>query len=307
MLEILPFLRSPTIDKIGLFTTDFDVSRSNKLHTSKTYYQGSVTNEKTIFNSTLMQLTIKKNFHGAEVMQLMFNPNKTTLEQVKNECDFVGIDFDIGESKLNRVDIERHQKLNYPLVGYHSLLSSATSGNHIKGITNSTFRLGTGNVGIQLYDKSAKEKLDISGIVRVETQIKKPEYLNRNNIFTLNCILSADENKLMELYTIPKKLYFRNLDNLMNNQYDIGDLVSMMNACLENNQKFLQAFFTNFAVNEIGLEKMFNVLDCANLSVKQKSNSKKYLREIGLFPTENLSVNTRSMVDEILSYFTLAS
>lgn len=303
-MEILPFLRSPTIDKIGLFTSAFDLSKLNKLQTSRTIYQGSVTNEKKIFNSTVMQLTIKKNFHGVDVMQLMFNPNNVTVDQVKNECDFIGLDFDMMNSKLNRVDIERHQKLNYKLSGYHSLLSNSTSGNHIKGITNSTFRLGTSNVGIQLYDKSAKEKLEIQGIVRVETQIKKPEYLNRNGVFTLDCILSADEKKLMELYSIPKKLYLRNLDALRNNEHDISDLVSCLNDCVENNQKFLQAFFMNFAVNEIGLDKLFNVFDCANLTSKQKSNAKKYVREMGMFYQPD---NNRSMVDEILSYFTLAA
>jgi hypothetical protein len=303
-MEILPFLRSPTIDKIGLFTSAFDLSKLNKLQTSRTIYQGIVTNEKKIFNSTVMQLTIKKNFHGVDVMQLMFNPNKVGVDQVKNECDFVGVDFDLMNSKLNRVDIERHQKLNFKLSGYHSLLSHGTSGKHIKGITNSTLRLGTSNVGIQLYDKSAKEKLDIQGIVRVETQIKKPEYLNRNDVFTLNCILSADEKKLMELYNIPKKLYLRNLDNLRNNEHDISDLVSSLNDCVENNQKFLQAFFTNFAVNEIGLDKLFNVFDCANLTSKQKSNARKYVRESGMFSQPD---NNRSMVDEILSYFTLVA
>ena len=303
-MEILPFLRSPTIDKIGLFTSAFDLSKLNKLQTSRTIYQGSVTNEKKIFNSTVMQLTIKKNFHGVDVMQLMFNPNNVTVDQVKNECDFVGLDFDMMNSKLNRVDIERHQKLNYPLAGYHSLLSSCTSGNHIKGVTNSTYRLGTSNVGIQLYDKSAKEKLDVQGIVRVETQIKKPEYLNRNDVFTLDCILSADEKKLMELYSIPKKLYLRNLDTLRNNEHDISDLVSCLNDCVGNNQKFLQAFFTNFAVNEIGLDKLFNVFDCANLTSKQKSNAKRYVRETGMFYQPG---NNRSMVDEILSYFILAA
>jgi hypothetical protein len=303
-MEILPFLRCPTIDKIGLFTSSFDLSSFNKLQTSRTIYQGSITSEKKIFNSTVMNVTIKKNFHGVDVMQLMFNPNKVSVDQVKHECDFVGLDFDLMNSKLNRVDIERHQKLNFKLSGYHSLLSHGTSGNHIKGITNSTFRLGTSNVGIQLYDKSAKEKLDVQGIVRVETQIKKPEYLNRNDVFTLNCILSADEKKLMELYNIPKKLYLRNLDSLRNNEHDISDLVTCLNDCVENNQKFLQAFFTNFAVNEIGLEKLFNVFDCANLTSKQKSNAKKYVRESGIF---SQLVNSRSMVDEILSYFTLAA
>ena len=70
-----------------------------------------------------------------------------------------------------------------------------------------------------------------------------------------------------------------NLDNLINNQYDLGDLVSLMNGCLENNQKFLQAFLNNIAINEVGIDKLFNVLDCANITAKQKSNSKKYLRE----------------------------
>lgn len=303
-MEILPFLRSPTIDKIGLFTSAFDLNKINKLHTSRTIYQGSVTNEKKIFNSTVMQLTIKKNFHGVDVIQLMFNPNNVTVDQVKNECDFIGLDFDMMNSTLNRVDIERHQKLNYKLSGYHSLLSHGTSGNHIKGITNSTIRLGTASVGIQLYDKSAKEKLDVQGIVRVETQIRKPEYLNRNDVFTLNCILAADEKKLMELYNIPKKLYLRNLDNLRDNEHDVSDLVSCLNDCVENNQKFLQAFFTKFAVNEIGLDKLFNVLDCANLTSKQKSNAKKYVRETGMFSGP---VSNRSMLDEILSYFALAA
>jgi hypothetical protein len=80
--------------------------------------------------------------------------------------------------------------------------------------------------------------------------------------------------------------------------------VSCLNDCVGNNQKFLQAFFTNFAVNEIGLDKLFNVFDCANLTSKQKSNAKKYVRETGMFYQPD---NNRSMVDEILSYFILAA
>ena len=59
-----------------------------------------------------------------------------------------------------------------------------------------------------------------------------------------------------------------------------------------------------FAVNEIGLDKLFNVFDCANLTSKQKSNAKRYVRETGMFYQPG---NNRSMVDEILSYFILAA
>jgi hypothetical protein len=249
-----------------------------------------------------MILTIKKNFNGVDVLQLMFNPNNVTLEQIENECNFVGLDFDLMNSKLNRVDIERHQQLSHKLVGYHSLLSQGVSGNHIKGITNSTFRLGTANVGIQLYDKSLKEKLEIQGIVRVETQIKKPEYLNRSNIFTLSDILLADNSKLMELYNIPKKLYLRNLDNLRNSEHDHSELVDLFNNCVENDRHFLQSFLSRYAIENIGLNVLLNVLDCANITAKQKSNSKKYLRQ-----NVSFSKNSFSMVDEILSYFTLVA
>ena len=70
-----------------------------------------------------------------------------------------------------------------------------------------------------------------------------------------------------------------NLDTLENNEYDLGDLVINLNNCVENERHYLTAFFMQYAFEKIGHDTLLNVLDCANLTAKQKSNSKKYLRE----------------------------
>jgi hypothetical protein len=79
-------------------------------------------------------------------------------------------------------------------------------------------------------------------------------------------------------------------------------LVDLFNNCVENDRHFLQSFLSRYAIENIGLNVLLNVLDCANITAKQKSNSKKYLRQ-----NVSFSKNSFSMVDEILSYFTLVA
>jgi hypothetical protein len=70
-------------------------------------------------------------------------------------------------------------------------------------------------------------------------------------------------------------------ENLKNN--DLSDLVDLLNDCVENDYHFLQTFLAKFCIEKIGEKTLFNVLDCANLTAKQKSNSKKYLKQIKPF------------------------
>jgi hypothetical protein len=250
-------------------------------------------------------MTIKPDFHNVPTLKLSFNPNKNEIEQVVKECRKVGIDFPILESKLVRVDIERHQQLHFGLKGYHSILEQSKSGKQIEAITEDSFRVGSASNGIQFYDKSAQFKLDIPRIVRAETQIKGMEYLRKNGITTMETLLNADVKQLMKLYNQPKVLYLRNLEKLEGNKsIDIGNDVRHLEELYRTSNRFLTTFLQQIAISSKTIEDIFAIIDSSSIPTQQKSNARKYIRKLSI----GISTPDRQgMIKELLSYFNLAS
>jgi hypothetical protein len=250
-------------------------------------------------------MTVKPDFHNVPTLKLSFNPNKNEIEQVQKECRRVGIDFPILESKLVRVDIERHQQLHFGLKGYHSILEQSKSGKQIEAITEDSFRIGSASNGIQFYDKSAQFKLDIPRIVRVETQIKGMEYLRKNGITTMETLLNADVKQLMKLYNQPKVLYLRNLEKLEGNKsIDIGNDVRHLEELYRTSNRFLTTFLQQIAISSKSIEDIFAIIDCSSLPTQQKSNARKHVRKLSI----GISTPDRQgMIKELLSYFKLSA
>jgi hypothetical protein len=250
-------------------------------------------------------MTVKPDFHNVPTLKLSFNPNKNEIEQVQKECRRVGIDFPILESKLVRVDVERHQQLQFGLKGYHSILEQSKSGKQIEAITEDSFRVGSSSNGIQFYDKSAQFKLDIPRIVRVETQIKGMEYLKKNGITTMETILNADVKQLMKLYNQPKVLYLRNLEKLEGNKsIDIGNDVRHLEELYRTSNRFLTTFLQQIAISSKSIDDIFAIIDCSSLPTQQKSNARKHVRKLSI----GISTPDRQgMIKELLSYFKLSA
>jgi hypothetical protein len=300
-----PVLSYPTIDKIELITDNFYLSPDNYFRNLPEYFRGEKIREKSIYNSEICNMTIKPDFHNVLTLKLSFNPNKNEIEKVQKEFRRVGIDFPILESKLVRVDIERHQQLHFGLKGYHSILEQSKSGKQIEAITEDSFRIGSASNGIQFYDKSAQFKLDIPRIVRAETQIKGMEYLKKNGITTMETLLNADVKQLMKLYNQPKVLYLRNLEKLDgNSSIDIGNEVRHLEELYRTSNRFLTTFLQQIAISSKTIEDIFAIIDSSSIPSQQKSNARKYIRKLSI----GISTPDRQgMIKELLSYFKLSA
>lgn len=304
-MELSSEIGLPTIDKIGLFSTDFFLKKSNKFTKTTESVGGKITKQKLFFNSSSCSITVRKGYKSDQVMQLLFNPNKASIESILADCKFVGIDFPLLASSLNRVDVERHQKLDYNLKAYHSILNQCVSGNHVKGIINSTFRIGSKSNSIQFYDKSVESNLNVPGIVRVESSLRKPEYINRNGITTLESLLNADTTKLMQLYNQPKSLYLKHLDDFTASSHtDIGSLLSEFERTYKSESKFLTKFLSLYGLHSIGVDNMRTIIESSNIPSQQKSNARKFIARLSASGKADFLGS--SMIKEILSYFSLA-
>ena len=302
-----PTLSYPTIDKIELITDNFYLNSDNYFRQLPEFFRGEKIREKSIYNSAICNMTVKPDFHNVPTLKVSFNPNKNEVEQVLRECRQAGIDFPILESKLVRVDVERHQQLQFGLKGYHSILEQSKSGKHIDAIVKDSFRIGSLSNGIQFYDKSAEFKLDIPRIVRVETQIKGMEYLKKNGLTTLETLLNADVKQLMKLYNQPKVLYLRNLEKLDGNKsIDIGNHVRHLEELERDktNKRFFTTFLSQMVISLKTIEDIFAIIDCSSLPHNKKTNCRNYVRKLSI----GISTPGRQgMIKELLSYFKLAS
>jgi hypothetical protein len=302
-----PVLSYPTIDKIELITDNFYLSQDNYFRNLPEYFRGEKVREKSIYNSPICNMTVKPDFHNVPTLKLSFNPNKNEIEQVQKECRRVGIDFPILESKLVRVDIERHQQLQFGLIGYHSILGQSKSGKHINAIVQDSFRIGSESNGIQFYDKSAQLKLETPKIIRAETQIKGMEYLKKNGITTMETLLNADVKQLMKLYNQPKVLYLRNLEKMQgNSSIDIGSHVRHLEE-LERDKtikNFFITFLSHLAINSKPIEDIFSIIDSSSLPHNKKTNCRNYLRKLSIGVS---TPDRQGMIKELLSYFKLSA
>ena len=300
-----PVLSYPTIDKIELITDNFYLNSDNYFRNLPEYFRGEKVREKSIYNSPICNMTVKPDFHNVPTLKLSFNPNKNEIEQVQKECRRVGIDFPILESKLVRVDIERHQQLQFGLIGYHSILGQSKSGKHINAIVQDSFRIGSESNGIQFYDKSAQLKLETPKIIRAETQIKGMQYLRKNGITTMETLLNADVKQLMKLYNQPKVLYLRNLEKLEGNKsIDIGNDVRHLEELYRTSNRFLTTFLQQIAISSKTIEDIFAIIDSSSIPTQQKSNARKYIRKLSI----GISTPDRQgMIKELLSYFKLSA
>ena len=300
-----PVLSYPTVDKIELITDNFYLNSDNYFRNLPEYFRGEKIREKSIYNSEICNMTIKPDFHNVPTLKLSFNPNKNEIEQVVKECRKVGIDFPILESKLVRVDIERHQQLHFGLKGYHSILEQSKSGKQIEAITEDSFRVGSASNGIQFYDKSAQFKLDIPRIVRAETQIKGMEYLRKNGITTMETLLNADVKQLMKLYNQPKVLYLRNLEKMQgSSSIDIGNHVKHLEQLHKTSNRFFTTFLSQIAISSITIEDIFSIIDCSSLPRQQKTNARNHVRKLSIGIS---TPDRKGLIKELLSYFKLSA
>jgi hypothetical protein len=286
---------------------DFRVKQSNILRGNISIdEQGRTTREKLYYNSQTINVTVEPDRQGKDCLKVYFNPNKIEQEQVLQECRQIGIDFTILESQVIRTDIERHQQLNQSLISYHSIFNQALSGRTLKTTNNQSFRVGTGTIQIEIYDKSIQAKLKEPNIVRIESRYLKPNYLQKQGIYTLESLLNADTSKLMQLYIRPKDMYLSNLSKLQGNQAveQVGDYIRLLEQLHETSNRFTSDFLQSICLNTLGIEQVLNIIRSANIPTRKKSKAKQYV----LKQVPKISIPQQAdKVKEILSYFNLAS
>jgi hypothetical protein len=304
---ISPILNVPTIDKIHLKSFDFKVKTSNILRGNISLdEQGRTEREKYYFNSPTVNITVEPDRQGKDCLKVFFNPNKIEPNQVLLECRQAGIDFCILESQVIRADIERHQQLNQSLYSYHSIFHQAASGRTLKTTNNQSFRIGTGTMQIEIYDKSLQAKLIDPNIIRIESRYLKPNYLQKSGIYNLESLLNADTSKLMQLYSKPKNMYLGNLEKLQGNKAveQVGNYISMYEQLHRTSSRPVTRFAFNVCLNTIGIETALMINKSANITKQQRYNGRKQLLKIA---SEMNLPQQESRVKEILSYFNLAS
>lgn len=304
---ISPILNVPTIDKIHLKSFDFKVRTSNILRANISLdEQGITEREKYYFNSPTMNITVEPDRQGKDCLKVFFNPNKIDPNQVLKECRQAGIDFCILESQVIRADIERHQQLQQSLYSYHSIFHQAASGRTLKTTNNQSFRIGTGTIQIEIYDKSIEAKLSEPNIIRIESRYKKPNYLQKQGIYTLESLLNADTSKLMQLYNKPKNMYLGNLEKLQGNRAveQVGDYIRLLEQLHQTSNRPTTDFLQSISLDRIGIEQVLNIIQSADIPKRKRYNAKQYV----LKQIPKLSIPQQTdKVKEILSYFNLAS
>ena len=307
MMLISPILNVPTIDKIHLKSFDFSKKISNILRGNISLdEQGRTEKEKYYFNSPTVNITVEPDRQGKDCLKVFFNPNKVEPNQVLLECRQAGIDFPILESQVIRADIERHQQLNQSLYSYHSIFNQAVSGRTLKTTNNQSFRIGTGTMQIEIYDKSIEAKLSEPNIIRIESRYKKPNYLQKQGIYTLESLLNADTSKLMQLYSKPKDMYLGNLEKLQGNKAveQEGNYIRLLEKLFQTNSRPGTTWLMIINLESIGIDKVLDMLKSANIQKEQRYALKKKVLKIA---SEMNMPQQESRVKEILSYFNLAS
>jgi len=304
---ISPILGRPTIDKIHLKSFDFKVKQSNILRGNISLdEQGRTEREKYYFNSSTINVTVEPDRQGKDCLKVYFNPNKIEQEQVLQECRRIGIDFSILESQVIRADFERHQQLSHSLYSYHSIFNQAVSGRTLKTTNNQSFRVGTGTIQIEIYDKSIEAKLKEPNIVRIESRYLKPNYLQKQGIYNLESLLNADTSKLMQLYIRPKDMYLSNLAKLQGNQAveQVGNYIRLLEQLHQTSSRPATDWLMMINLESLGIDKVLDMVKSANIKKEKRYNDRKQVLKVA----SKLNMPQRSdMVREILSYFNLAS
>jgi hypothetical protein len=304
---ISPILGRPTIDKIHLKSFDFKVKTSNILRGNISLdEQGRTEREKYYFNSCTINVTVEPDRQGKDCLKVYFNPNKIEQEQVLQECRRIGIDFPILESQVIRADFERHQQLNQSLISYHSIFNQAVSGRTLKTTNNQSFRVGTGTIQIEIYDKSIQAKLKEPNIVRIESRYLKPNYLQKQGIYNLESLLNADTSKLMQLYIRPKDMYLSNLSKLQGNQAveQVGSYIRLLEQLHETSSRPATDWLMMINLESLGIDKVLDMVKSANIKKEKRYNDRKLVLKVA----SKLNIPQQAdKVKEILSYFNLAS
>ena len=304
---ISPILDRPTLDKIHLKSFDFKVKTSNILRGNISLdEQGRTEREKYYFNSPTVNITVEPDKKGKDCLKVFFNPNKTDQDQVLKDCRQAGIDFPILESQVIRADIERHQQLQQSLYSYHPIFNQATSGRTLKTTNNQSFRVGTGSLQIEIYDKSLQAKLIDPNIIRIESRYLKPNYLQKEGIYTLESLLNADTSKLMQLYNRPKDMYLSNLEKLQGNKEieQVGNYITLLEQLHQTDSRPGTTWLMIINLELIGIDKALDMVKSANLPKEKRYNVRKQVLKVA--SKMNLP-QQESRVREILSYFNLAS
>lgn len=289
----------PTLDKVHLKAFSYDLAPKNKFYTLPVINsEGEVVSEKKICNASDMNLTVKRDLQGKECATIFYNPNKISDKKLFQQCNEHGLDFDMDNSELTRLDIERHMQLKHKIDSYHFLLKIAGSGNKTTIQHDGTFTTGTKPLQWQIYDKSAQTKFHIPNICRGETRYLKTKYLRSSGIRVYKDLADVD---LMDLYNKPFKMYLGNLNKCKSFELEkMSSDIQLLEYLFEKDSRPLTTFLTYKGLDTLGLDYMVEVIMNSSIPSDKKSKAKNYLFKL----SERLNIGFQSdMVEELLTYF----
>jgi len=296
-----PILSYPTLDKIHLKSMDYHLAGSSQFITDmKCNATGDILSENKYCNLPGINLTVRKDKQGNDAAYIYFNPNKVDEGFLISQCNRAGLDFNMANSNVIRLDLERHQQLNFNVKSYHSVLSAAGSGRKDIISHNGTYTTGSRAIQWQLYDKSLQVKLDIPNICRGETRYLKPHYLIKAGLSQYQDLAAAD---LMKLYNKPFELYLNNLSKIGQDRELIGQDIQQLEHLFKVNSRAMQTFINIKGIEQKGLDYFLHVIQVADIPKQKRYNAKKFL--LGLSDKLNMGFKSE-MVRELLSYFNAA-
>jgi hypothetical protein len=261
---------------------------------------GDILSENKYCNLPGINLTVRKDKQGNNAAFIYFNPNKVDEGFLISQCNRAGLDFDMANSNVIRLDLERHQQLNFNVKSYHSVLSAAASGRKDIISHNGTYTTGSRAIQWQLYDKSLQVKLDIPNICRGETRYLKPHYLVKAGLNQYQDLAAAD---LMKLYNKPFELYLNNLSKIGQDRELIGQDIQQLEHLFKVSSRAMQTFLNIKGIEGNGLDYFLQLIQAADIPKQKRYNAKKYL--LGLSDKLNMGFKSE-MVRELLSYFNAA-
>ena len=174
--------------------------------------------QKAVLNTDQFNLTIYP-----DRLVLQFNPNKvlhayqlaTGRTERNKAIDLIlvnlrqaGIDADFEQARLSRLDLAKQDKLRYPLLIYHPVLSGLKGTRKTNRQYGDSYYYANKSIGSVVYDKGNElNMLDLQNLIRLEHQAKNSDAVNRHfKLITLQDLKDAEPDFLNDGYNT----YLRN-------------------------------------------------------------------------------------------------
>lgn len=295
-----------SIDKIIMFNYNFSVKDRNAFTSRSIRLPGDDTERvrmKYYNDPTGSTVELKKDKQGNEYCKVTFNPNKVGMDAYMHLCNSAGVNMNVGECNLWRLDIARDSKLQHHTRVYHDVFQHSMSGRVDWSVSHgTTIRVHNTRSEIGFYNKSIESNLPTPGVHRLEVRLVKPTYIRKAGIITFADLLQYDRDMLLEIY---RQNGLRILPKLMKKNETLeclADMVTTLEQCFAKKySRPLDTFLSFYGLMHITPEAIKKAIDASNISKQKKYYAKKRIDERSALM--GLNSPTSFVQQEIINYF----